>query len=260
MAENRNLVLRATRSVDSSIASLGPFEKWGWVKIHGASLLSYMEMGSGGLQKFREELEAENEGVRLPSEARWLGGAVTRARFKERKLLRSSVVLAVVGEAAEARLCRQGIRLAGLRHEVEPFGEARQMAKGWRSPSQPPRGRRASAHPEDETPEGPVTEAGSEMEVEMQSGAAAKTAEYGGAGGLDRVLFVFLCLFPLSCFTFSGEMGRRRSGCPARIEQVDLGRDTIICKSHHVVQAPAPPLPWPLGPHVAGYQIQDDKK
>ena len=61
-----------------------------------------MEKGSGGLQKLREELEAENEGVQAPSEARWLGGASARARFRERKLLRSSVVLAVLGEATAA--------------------------------------------------------------------------------------------------------------------------------------------------------------
>ena len=105
---------------------MGPFEKWGWVKIHGVSLPCYMEKGSGDLQKLREELEAENKlGARVPSAARWLGGAETRTRFRERRLLRPSMVLAVVGEATAARLCKQEVRLAGLRHEVEPFEEAR---------------------------------------------------------------------------------------------------------------------------------------
>ena len=118
--------------MDTSITSLGPFEKWGWVKIHDVSLLGYMEKGSGGLQKLREELEAENERVQVPSAARWLGGAVTRTRFKEHRLARSSVVLAVLGEAAATRLYKQGTRLAGLRHEVEPFEEARPGAFGSR--------------------------------------------------------------------------------------------------------------------------------
>ena len=52
------------------INSLGPFQRWGWVNFHGASLPCYMEKGSGGLQKLREELEAENEGARAPL---WLG-------------------------------------------------------------------------------------------------------------------------------------------------------------------------------------------
>lgn len=82
-----------------------------------------MEKGSGSRQKLREEIEAENERAQAPSEARWLGGAPLRARFRERKLLRPSVVLAVLGEATAARLCRPGVRLAGLRHKVEPFEE-----------------------------------------------------------------------------------------------------------------------------------------
>ena len=82
------------------------------------------------LQKLWEELEAENEGVRAPSVARWLGGASALACFREGRLLHSSAVVtvlgvAVVGVAVAARLCKQGVRLAGLRHEVEPFEEAR---------------------------------------------------------------------------------------------------------------------------------------
>ena len=132
LLRHRDLPLRAARSVGSSIICSGPFEKWGWVKIHGASPPRYMEKGSGGLQKLREELEVENEGARAPSAARWLGGAGTRTRFRERRLLRPSVVLAVVGEAVAARLCKQGVRLAGLSHEAEPFEEARPDAFGRR--------------------------------------------------------------------------------------------------------------------------------
>ena len=44
------------------------------------------------------------------------------------------------------------------------------MAKGWRSPSPPRRERKASAPPEDETSDSPVTGAESEMEVEVQPG------------------------------------------------------------------------------------------
>ena len=100
--------------MDTSITSLGPFKKRGWVKIHGISLLSYMEKGSGGLQKLREELAVENEGIRVPSAARWLGGAEARTRFRKRRLLRSSVVLAMVGEAAAVPRCALGQAVDGL--------------------------------------------------------------------------------------------------------------------------------------------------
>ena len=43
--------------------------------------------------------EAENSGVQIPAEIRWLGGAKVRARFQEKKEGASSVVAAVLGEA-----------------------------------------------------------------------------------------------------------------------------------------------------------------
>ena len=55
--------------------------------------------------------------------------------------------------------------------------EARQLAKGWRSPSQPRRESRATAPPKGESLEGLVTEEDGEMEVEMQSRAASETWE-----------------------------------------------------------------------------------
>ena len=52
----------------------------------------------GGLRKLREELEAENIGVRIPAEIRWLGGVKVRAHFQKYKCGTSSAVAAVLGE------------------------------------------------------------------------------------------------------------------------------------------------------------------
>ena len=57
--------------------------------------------------------------------AKWLGGASVWVRFWESRLLHSSVFVAVLGETVAVRLCKQEDHLAGLRHEVEPFEEAR---------------------------------------------------------------------------------------------------------------------------------------
>lgn len=84
-------------------------------------------MGSardGGLRRLREELEAENSGVHIPVEIRWLGGANIRTRFHADKDGSSSVVAAVLGEATFGRLCRAGVRLLGRRYEVDAFEEA----------------------------------------------------------------------------------------------------------------------------------------
>ena len=77
------------------------------------------------MQRLWEDPGAENEGIRVPSAARWLRGSATRTRFDEGRLTRSSVVLAVAGETAARHLCQRGARLAGIRYEVEAFGEAR---------------------------------------------------------------------------------------------------------------------------------------
>ena len=49
----------------------------------GVSLVRYMGKMVGGLRPLREELEAENSGVNIPAEIRWLGGTKVRARFQK---------------------------------------------------------------------------------------------------------------------------------------------------------------------------------
>ena len=82
------------------------------------------KLRDGGLLKPREELEAENNGMQIPAEIRWLGGAKVRARFQANKDSSSSVVAAVLGEATFGRLCKGGVRLLGRRYEVDAFEEA----------------------------------------------------------------------------------------------------------------------------------------
>ena len=126
LSELRDLVLRAAREVDPSAIDLFPKQKWRWVKTHRISLARHVDRGSGGLRKPREELEAENEGLRTPAEIRWLGRVVNiRACFDECHDTAATVVAAVLGEATFSRLCRSGERLQDRRHEVEPFEEER---------------------------------------------------------------------------------------------------------------------------------------
>ena len=75
-------------------------------------------------------------GVQIPAEIRWLGGARVRARFQEKKEGASSVVAAVLGEATFSRLCRYGVRLLGVKHDVDAYEEVRPNAfcsrcSGW---------------------------------------------------------------------------------------------------------------------------------
>lgn len=80
---------------------------------------------NGGLRKLREELEAENGGVYIPAEIRWLDGAKVRARFQEKRDGTSLVVATVLGEATFDRHCKSGVRLFRVRCEVDAFEESR---------------------------------------------------------------------------------------------------------------------------------------
>ena len=117
-------MLKAARTVLGGASDLVPQQKWRWVKIN-ISLVRYMGKTVGGLRLLREELEAENGGVSIPAEIRWLSRAKAQARFQELKGGTSSVVVAVVGDVTFGHVCKSGIRLFGRRYEVEAFEEAR---------------------------------------------------------------------------------------------------------------------------------------
>ena len=137
LLQHRDMALKAARTVDISITDIVIQQKWMWTRIHNISLTRYMgREKDGGLRKLREELEAENVGIQIPAEIRWLGGAKARARFQEKKAGVSSVVAAVLGEASFNRLCRYGVKLLGVRHEVDAYEEVRPNAfctrcSGW---------------------------------------------------------------------------------------------------------------------------------
>ena len=129
LLQHRDMVLKVARTVDASISDITALQKWMWTRIHNISLTRYMgKEKDGGLRKLREELGAENSGVQIPAEIRWLGGAKVRARFQEKKEGASSVVAAVLGEAAFSRLCRYGVRLLGAKHDVDAYEEVRPNA------------------------------------------------------------------------------------------------------------------------------------
>ena len=76
--------------------------------------------------------------------------------------------------------------------------EARQLAKGWKTPlpSRRERGAKAPGAPEVETPAAQDTEERGEMEVEKGLEAAPEEMEEeGGRGGVEQSGFLFLFLF-----------------------------------------------------------------
>ena len=94
-------------------------------RVYNISISRYMgSTRDGGFRKPRDKLEAENSGVPIHAEIRWLDWAKARARFHSGSDGSSSVVAVVLEETNFDRLCRSGVRLLGRRYEIDAYEEA----------------------------------------------------------------------------------------------------------------------------------------
>ena len=77
LLEHRNEVIQIARTADPSVTGLQARTAWWWLKVHAIPVARYLGKGSCGTDALREELEVENEGVKIPSTVRWLSGAAS---------------------------------------------------------------------------------------------------------------------------------------------------------------------------------------
>ena len=90
------------------------------MKIHAIPVARYLGKGSSGTETLREEIEAENGGIKILSTIRWLSGAPSvKARYREGTTKASSVVLAVADEDTYRLVRKNGLRLQGRRYKTE---------------------------------------------------------------------------------------------------------------------------------------------
>lgn len=122
----KDTVIRAARTMDPTIVDITANETWRRVKIHGVSLSRYLGKGTHGLDKLRQEIEAENEGVEISMQMRWLGRVPTiKERVAREGIRGSSVTFVVHGQPMADRIIKSGIRVLGRQYQVEAFIEAR---------------------------------------------------------------------------------------------------------------------------------------
>ena len=122
---HRNTILRAALTVDPTVIDITANETWRRVKIHGVPLNRYLGKGTHGLEKLREEIEAENEGVEIPMQIRWLGRVPDiKQRSAEGAIRGSSVTFVVRGQPMADKIIKSGLRVAGRQYQVEAFVEA----------------------------------------------------------------------------------------------------------------------------------------
>ena len=82
LLSHRDLVPRGARTAGPESPDAVPQQRRRRIRIHNISSTRYMrDKRRRGLVSLWEEPEADNSGVRIPAEIRWLGGAKVRARF-----------------------------------------------------------------------------------------------------------------------------------------------------------------------------------
>jgi len=121
----REIVIKAARKVDAGIVDIESNELWEKVKMHGVNFDRYLgKKTGGGLEKLRQELQAENEGVVLPLAINWIGGPKDVQKKKAEGKKASSVVFAVKGSKMAEKVLKGGLRAAGVKYDVERFVNA----------------------------------------------------------------------------------------------------------------------------------------
>jgi hypothetical protein len=108
--------------VDAGIVDIDINELWERVKMHDINFDMYLgKKTGGGLEKLRQELQAENKGVVLPLAIGWIGGPQDVGRKKGEGNKASSVVFAIKGSKMAEKVSMGGLRAAGVKHDVERF-------------------------------------------------------------------------------------------------------------------------------------------
>jgi len=113
-------IIPAARTVDKGVVDVKENESWEWLKIHTVLLIRYMGNGTEGPQMMRDEFEAENKGIVIPTQVRWLANArAIMERRQNGEMAVSLVVFVIKGSKVAQTLVEKGIKEAGVWYRVE---------------------------------------------------------------------------------------------------------------------------------------------
>jgi hypothetical protein len=113
--QHRDIIIRAARTVARGAVDVEDNDTWERLKIHGVPLVRYMGKGTECLQTMEEEFEAENVGIAIPTQVRWLANQRTiRERRQNGEIAVSSVVFVVKGRRLAHILIKKVIKAAGV--------------------------------------------------------------------------------------------------------------------------------------------------
>jgi len=114
------ITINAARTIDKGVVDVEENESCERLKINAVPLIRWMGKGTEGLQKMREESEAENEGKVIPTKVRWLANPCTiTERWQNGEITVLSVVFVVKGSKVAHTLVKTGIKAAEVWYRVE---------------------------------------------------------------------------------------------------------------------------------------------
>jgi hypothetical protein len=118
----RDIIIKATRSVDKEIIDVEGYVLWDRLKIYAVRQVRFIGQGTKGLQMLREGIQRENKGVTIRVQVRWLSIARTIMEREQRGEMKpSSVVFIVKRKKVAQRLVSTGVTAVGVRYKVEPY-------------------------------------------------------------------------------------------------------------------------------------------
>jgi len=100
----RVIISTAAKTVDKGVVEVEENETWERLKIHAVPLVRYMGNGTDGLQKMGQQFEAENKGVVIPTQVRWLATPRTNMERRQNGEITASSVVIVEREARWHRM------------------------------------------------------------------------------------------------------------------------------------------------------------
>ncbi len=117
-----NLLIRAAKSVNNRVIRVEALKYWQRLKIHGMSLVRYIDKGKMEMHCREIELSA---GIQLKTRPRWL---INKTRLKERleseNKRRSAIVIMVSNSEEALLLCSKELRFEGAIKVLEKYWEA----------------------------------------------------------------------------------------------------------------------------------------
>jgi hypothetical protein len=114
-------IINAACTVVKKLIDIEENESWEWLNVHAVPLVRYMAKGTEGLQMIQYEIHAENVGVVIPFQERWLVNPHSiRGTRQSGAISALSVVFVVKGDKVARRLANEGIKAVGVWYRVEP--------------------------------------------------------------------------------------------------------------------------------------------